>query len=105
VVWFDDRVFDFSDVESNIAQYLEFSRTRNPNRYCHRDLRGLTGHLWVFKKLFEYLGQMLAKAPLVKAIYGSLKDLSGFIFPADAAHRRLVLTAGVVGSKEESDSD
>ena len=48
---------------------------------------------------------MLAKAPLVKAIYGSLKDLSGFIFPADAAHRRLVLTAGVVGSKEESDSD
>ena len=66
---------------------------------------GLLAHLWFFKKLFEYLGQMLAKAPLVKAIYGSLKDLSGFIFPADAAHRRLVLTAGVVGSKDESDSD
>jgi len=49
---------------------------------------GLLVHFWVFKKLFEFLGRILGRAPLVKAIYGSLKDLSDFIFPSSSAKKK-----------------
>lgn len=48
---------------------------------------GLLAHMWIFEKLFNAVGGALGKAPLVKAIYGSLKDLSDFMFPSDKSKK------------------
>lgn len=48
---------------------------------------GLLAHLWIFEKLFNAVGRALGRAPLIKAIYGSLKDLSDFVFPSDSTKK------------------
>ncbi len=53
----------------------------------------LTG-LWVFQRLFEWGEVLLEKIPLVKSLYGGVKDLMGFFSSSqkDAANRVVMVT-------------
>ncbi len=50
---------------------------------------GVLAHFWIFKKFMALLDKGLSKAPLVKAIYGSLKDVSGFVYSSDEEGKKL----------------
>lgn len=39
---------------------------------------GVLLHVWLFRKLFERAEMLLGKLPLVKSLYGSIRDLMGF---------------------------
>ena len=50
---------------------------------------GVLAHFWIFNKFMALLDKGLSKAPLVKAIYGSLKDVSGFVYSSDEEGKKL----------------
>jgi uncharacterized membrane protein len=41
-------------------------------------LLGILLKLWLFRKIFELLEKIVEKTPVVKSIYNSIKDLTGF---------------------------
>jgi len=53
----------------------------------------LTG-LWVFQRLFEWAEVLVEKTPLVKSLYGGVKDLMSFFSSSqkDAANRVVMVT-------------
>jgi len=53
----------------------------------------LTG-LWAFRRLFEWAELLVEKTPLVKSLYGGVKDLMGFFASSqkDAANRVVMVT-------------
>jgi uncharacterized membrane protein len=50
---------------------------------------GILAHIWGFSSLIRILEKGLEKAPLVKAVYGSLKDFSNFMYPSDPKEKKL----------------
>jgi len=55
---------------------------------------GILAGLWAFQKLFEWAESALERIPLVKSLYGGVKDLMGFFSSsgAGAAHRVVMVT-------------
>lgn len=48
-------------------------------------LIGLLAHLWLLRRVGGWVGRMIEKLPLVKTLYGALKDLLSFLRPKDKA--------------------
>jgi uncharacterized membrane protein len=52
-------------------------------------LVGVLAHFWGFSSLIRLLERAMEKAPLVKAVYGSLKDFSDFMYPSSPEKKKL----------------
>lgn len=65
-------------------------------------LLGLLTRLWMVRSLVHYLGALLMRLPLVKTVYGALKDVSDFIFkPASKHDDRTVVMAVLPGGWQQ----
>lgn len=58
---------------------------------------GILLRAWAFRKLFGWGEQLLNRIPLVKSVYGAVRDLIGFMSGEQSAHFNKVVTVELPG--------